>query len=314
MQTKQNIYEGLLVLYRRRQWQPTPVLLPGTSHGQRSLVGCSPWGREESDTTEWLHFHFTLVYMVSLWIDLELFMILPLWSWYSSAGWMVAGTDGNSHFWFRFIFLLHSKIKQNNVLCFCSILQLQGVFIYIVWLFKFQLMLPPSNCMYVSLSLQFQSGSEEVKCRKWTRKWWVLGSACFSILISIPVGPTDLIICNSMCEKAGFKHSGLSTFFLFFFFSFTFISWRLITYSIVVVFAIHWHESAIDLHVFTIPILPPTSLPIPLGLPSAPALSTCLMHPFWAGVIYFKLMRQYNIHKLCTVYRKCIYRKWGFSF
>ena len=29
---------------RRRQWQPTPVLLPGKSHGRRSLVGCSPWG------------------------------------------------------------------------------------------------------------------------------------------------------------------------------------------------------------------------------------------------------------------------------
>ena len=43
---------------RRRQWQPTPVLLPGKSHGQRSLVGCSPWGREESDMTERLHFHF----------------------------------------------------------------------------------------------------------------------------------------------------------------------------------------------------------------------------------------------------------------
>ena len=46
--------------YRRRQWQPTPVLLPGKSHGHRSLVGCSPWGREESDMTEWLHFHFSL--------------------------------------------------------------------------------------------------------------------------------------------------------------------------------------------------------------------------------------------------------------
>ena len=45
---------------RRRQWHPTPVLLPGKSHGQRSLVGCSPWGREESDTTERLHFHFSL--------------------------------------------------------------------------------------------------------------------------------------------------------------------------------------------------------------------------------------------------------------
>ena len=39
---------------------PTPVLLPGKSHGWRSLLGCSPWGLEESDTTERLHFHFSL--------------------------------------------------------------------------------------------------------------------------------------------------------------------------------------------------------------------------------------------------------------
>ena len=43
---------------RRRQWHPTPVLLPGKSRGWRSLVGCSPWGRRESDTTERLHFPF----------------------------------------------------------------------------------------------------------------------------------------------------------------------------------------------------------------------------------------------------------------
>ena len=43
----------------RRQWQPTPLLLPGNSHGW-SLGGCSPWGCEESDMTEWLHFHFSL--------------------------------------------------------------------------------------------------------------------------------------------------------------------------------------------------------------------------------------------------------------
>ena len=49
-----------LILFWRRQWHPTPVLLPGKSHGRRSLVGCSPWGREESDTTEWLPFHFSL--------------------------------------------------------------------------------------------------------------------------------------------------------------------------------------------------------------------------------------------------------------
>ena len=45
---------------QRRQWHPTPVLLPGKSCGQRSLVCCSPWGREESNTTERLHFHFSL--------------------------------------------------------------------------------------------------------------------------------------------------------------------------------------------------------------------------------------------------------------
>ena len=46
---------------RRRQWQPTPVLLPGKSHGWRILVGYSPWGHKESGTTELLHFlSFTL--------------------------------------------------------------------------------------------------------------------------------------------------------------------------------------------------------------------------------------------------------------
>ena len=44
-------------LYWRRKWQSTPVLLPGKSHGQRSLVGCSPCGHKESGTTEWLHLH-----------------------------------------------------------------------------------------------------------------------------------------------------------------------------------------------------------------------------------------------------------------
>ena len=42
------------------QWHLTPVLLPGKSHGRRSLVGCSPWGHKELDTNELLHFHFSL--------------------------------------------------------------------------------------------------------------------------------------------------------------------------------------------------------------------------------------------------------------
>ena len=45
---------------QRRQWHPTAVPSPGKSHGWRSLVGCSPWGRKESDTIERLHFHFSL--------------------------------------------------------------------------------------------------------------------------------------------------------------------------------------------------------------------------------------------------------------
>ena len=43
-------------MHWRRKWQPTPVFLPGNSHGQRSLAGYSPWGRKESDTTERFHF------------------------------------------------------------------------------------------------------------------------------------------------------------------------------------------------------------------------------------------------------------------
>ena len=47
-------------MYQRRRWHPTPVLLPGKSHGQRRLVGCGPWGGEESDTTKRLPFRFSL--------------------------------------------------------------------------------------------------------------------------------------------------------------------------------------------------------------------------------------------------------------
>ena len=55
----------------RREWQPTPVFLPGVFHGQRSLVGYSPWGRKESDTTEQL----TLSLVVKLW-NLNSFYII----------------------------------------------------------------------------------------------------------------------------------------------------------------------------------------------------------------------------------------------
>ena len=41
----------------RRKWQPTPVFSPGEPHGQRRLVGCSPWGHKDSDLTQWLNNH-----------------------------------------------------------------------------------------------------------------------------------------------------------------------------------------------------------------------------------------------------------------
>ena len=73
----------------RRKWQPTPVPMPGKSHGQRCLAGCSPWGCKESDTTEQAgtsfsllslkpllsHIHHTLVSLASLYLlsNLEIF-------------------------------------------------------------------------------------------------------------------------------------------------------------------------------------------------------------------------------------------------
>ena len=47
-------------MHWRRKWQPTPVFLPGESQGRGSQVGCLLWGHTKSDTTEWLHFHFSL--------------------------------------------------------------------------------------------------------------------------------------------------------------------------------------------------------------------------------------------------------------
>ena len=61
-QWKQSSRTLLFILYvvGRRHWHPAPVLLPGKSHGRRNLVGCSPCSHKESDTTERLHFHFSL--------------------------------------------------------------------------------------------------------------------------------------------------------------------------------------------------------------------------------------------------------------
>ena len=57
---RQVTYKGTPIKVLADQWQPSPILLPGKSHGRRSLVGCSPWGHEGSDMTEQLHFDFSL--------------------------------------------------------------------------------------------------------------------------------------------------------------------------------------------------------------------------------------------------------------
>ena len=59
---------------RRRKWQPTPVLFHGKSHGWRSLVGCSPWGRKEWDTTEQLHFNLALLHWKRKWQPTPIFL------------------------------------------------------------------------------------------------------------------------------------------------------------------------------------------------------------------------------------------------
>ena len=59
-QQKDYILLKVQMIIWRRQWHPTPVFMPGKSHGWRSLVDYSPWGHEESDTNERLHFHFSL--------------------------------------------------------------------------------------------------------------------------------------------------------------------------------------------------------------------------------------------------------------
>ena len=70
-----------------RAWHPTPVLLPGKSHGRKSLVGYSPWGCEESDTTERLHFQvFTFVHWRRKWQPIPVFLPGESQGWRSLVG------------------------------------------------------------------------------------------------------------------------------------------------------------------------------------------------------------------------------------
>ena len=86
----------------RRAWQPTPVSLPGEFHGQRSLAGYSPWGRNESDTTEALmHPCFFLLYTMIYWENGNI--------WYTQVNWMNSGAS----IW---------SLVQNFIVCCCCLL------------------------------------------------------------------------------------------------------------------------------------------------------------------------------------------------
>ena len=70
----------------RKQWHPTPVLLPGKSHGQRSLVGCSPWGCKGLDMTERLLSLFTFVHWRRKWQLTPVFLPRESQGWGSLVG------------------------------------------------------------------------------------------------------------------------------------------------------------------------------------------------------------------------------------
>ena len=98
----------------RRKWQSTPVLLPGKSHGQRSLVAYSPWGCKQSDRTERLHFHFHLKCCIPT-------MIFPF----------IAGFFGAANFFFfgtgiRWWYYSTQSSLRN---CFCLPKGVNGLFL-----------------------------------------------------------------------------------------------------------------------------------------------------------------------------------------
>ena len=64
----------------RGKWQPTPVILPGKLHGQRSLEGYSPWGHKESDRTGWFSLHLRKLKLLNIVCKVYMVWLLPLQS------------------------------------------------------------------------------------------------------------------------------------------------------------------------------------------------------------------------------------------
>ena len=84
---------------RRRRWHPTPVLLLGKSHGQRSLVGCGPWGLEELDRTERLPFHFSFMHWRRKWQPTLVFLAWRIPGTGEPGGLLSMGSHRVGHDW-----------------------------------------------------------------------------------------------------------------------------------------------------------------------------------------------------------------------
>ena len=104
------MFDAIHIINRRRHWQPTPVLLPGKSHGWRNLVGCSPWGREESDMTERLPFP-----SLSL-PRMELHSYLFCLSFYLLYFFLPPFEDNGLLFWVPDVLCWHSEVVLWNLL------------------------------------------------------------------------------------------------------------------------------------------------------------------------------------------------------
>ena len=96
----------------RRQWHPTPVLLPGKSNGQRSLVGYSPWGCKEMDMTEWLHFHFLL--KVSHYFSREKIIIMTPRNWKLNVTKLYK--DWAKYYWLEHVVTCRYLVTLNKIL------------------------------------------------------------------------------------------------------------------------------------------------------------------------------------------------------
>ena len=110
----------------RRKWQSTPVLLPGKSHGQRSLVGYSPWVRKESDMTERLHIHpvkccgIVSKAEVYVFLDFSCFIYEPtnVGNWISCSS---AFSQCSLNIWMFLVYVLLKLILENFQHYFCCV-------------------------------------------------------------------------------------------------------------------------------------------------------------------------------------------------